>query len=131
MSIYVKFNDEGHSVEMTNVNPSSTDYVELGDDMMGKHLIKQGDSIREMTESEIEDVFKKAMIASQTIAVNNQAEHLLKNSDSLVLPDVWEAYTKEQKELVSAYRNALKNIDKQEGFPLEIVWPEAPNFKED
>jgi len=126
MSIYVKFSAEGHSIEMTNVNPNSTEYVELGDDMMGKHLIKENDSVREMTEAETEDKLKAVATAAMAVSVNNQAEHLLKESEALALPDAWEKYTADQKKEVSTYRDFLRTIKNQKGYPLEITWPEIP-----
>ena len=128
MSIFVKFNEKGHAVEMTNINPNSTDYVELGEDFMGKQLFKAGDAVRVMTEAEIEEMLKEANLAGQTIAVKNMANTLLKQSEALALPDAWSSYTDAQKAKVTAYRDFLRKVELQKGFPLEIVWPELPNL---
>jgi hypothetical protein len=128
MSIYVKFNDEGRSTEMTNVNPNSTEYVELGDDQMGKHLLKSGELITELTDEERDALFLKARIASETIGSKNMATLRLKESESLVLPDIWSSYTKAQKATVTKYRDFLRAIESQKGFPSELTWPEVPKL---
>jgi hypothetical protein len=130
MPIYVKFNEAGHSVEMTNINPDSSDFIELADEMMGKHLKKVGKKVIELTDEEVEDKFLKARIAAETISANNKAKLLLTESESLALPDAWDSYTKIQKSKVTSYRDYLRNIEKQKGFPLDLEWPELPNLKE-
>jgi hypothetical protein len=128
MTIFIKFNEKGHSVEMTNSNPNSTEYVELGDDFMGKQLLKSGDTVRVMTELEIEEMLKEASLVAQAIAVKNMANTLLKQSEALALPDAWSSYTDAQKSKVTDYRDFLRKVETQKGFPLEIVWPELPNL---
>jgi len=128
--LYVLFNSAGRSVEMTYVKPEITEYVEVADDLKGISLIKEGNSIRPMTEKEIEESLfvEKTKLAS--IAVNTQAVHLLAKSEQLVLPDAWESYTDAQKSQVKSYRDFLKNIEQQPGFPLKVEWPDLPDLKE-
>lgn len=47
---------------------------------------------------------------------------LLSASDYYVMPD----YPGENLEAVRAYRQALRDLTKQPGFPFEINWPEKP-----
>lgn len=49
---------------------------------------------------------------------------LLKQCDYFVLPDY--PASEEDRAAVLAYRDALRNIPDQEGFPQSIAWPEAP-----
>lgn len=128
--LYVLFNSAGKSVEMTNVKPESADYVEVADALMGVPLIKENNNIRPMTEKEIEESLFLERTKLASIAVNTQATHLLTKSENLVLPDAWESYTDAQKAVVKAYRDFLKNIEQQPGFPLEVKWPDLPDLKE-
>ena len=47
-------------------------------------------------------------------------------SDAVVLPDRWARMTAEQQQAWSDYRQALRDVPLQQGFPLEIVWPTKP-----
>lgn len=52
---------------------------------------------------------------------------LLQNTDWTILPDA--PFTKAQKDEWKVYRQALRDITEQEGFPENVVFPEAPVFK--
>ena len=54
-------------------------------------------------------------------------DYLLKETVDSVNPMRWEAMSDEQKDAWRAYRQALLDVPQQEGFPNNIVWPEAPN----
>ena len=54
-------------------------------------------------------------------------QKLLSESDWTILPDA--PFTKEQKDEWKIYRQALRDITEQEGFPENVVFPEAPVFK--
>lgn len=58
--------------------------------------------------------------------VRAERDRLLAESDVYVLPDRWEAYTAEQRSAWSAYRQALRDIPEQAGFPFDISWPTKP-----
>jgi hypothetical protein len=49
---------------------------------------------------------------------------LLKNSDYMVLPD--SSYDTPE---IRAYRQSLRDLPQQDGFPTNIVWPTMPNTK--
>ena len=51
---------------------------------------------------------------------------LLKESDVYVLPDRWASMTSEQQAAWSAYRQALRDLTSQSGFPQAIDWPVQP-----
>jgi hypothetical protein len=51
---------------------------------------------------------------------------LLEESDVYVLPDRWAAMTSEQQAAWSAYRQALRDLTSQSGFPQIIDWPVKP-----
>lgn len=50
----------------------------------------------------------------------------LQRSDIYVFPDRWEAYTQEEKTQWSNFRQALRDIPLQEGYPVTINWPQSP-----
>jgi hypothetical protein len=54
--------------------------------------------------------------------VRAKRTYLLAESDWTQLPDVPLA----TKQAWAAYRQALRDITEQPGFPLEVVWPEPP-----
>lgn len=45
-------------------------------------------------------------------------------TDYLAMPDY--PLSEEEKAAVMVYRQALRDIPSQEGFPREVVWPEVP-----
>lgn len=51
----------------------------------------------------------------------------LEKSDSYVLPDRWEEYTPTQKQAWKDYRQALRDIPQQAGYPTTLTWPTAPD----
>ncbi len=60
-----------------------------------------------------------------TREVRAKRDNLLKETVDSVNPMRWEALTELQKDAWRAYRQALLDVPQQEGFPTNIVWPEA------
>lgn len=58
--------------------------------------------------------------------VRAKRNRILTDTDYLVNPDY--PISDDDREAVKAYRQALRDITKQEGFPLDVVWPEKPSF---
>jgi hypothetical protein len=58
------------------------------------------------------------------IAIIQQRDYLLVQSDWTQLPDV--PLTPEQKQEWSIYRQELRNVTKQSGYPTNVVFPVAP-----
>lgn len=56
--------------------------------------------------------------------VRAERDRKIAESDYLAMPDY--PLSDEDKKAVMAYRQALRDIPTQEGFPCEVVWPEAP-----
>jgi hypothetical protein len=52
---------------------------------------------------------------------------LLNASDKHVLLDRWAAMTLDQQTAWSQYRQALRDLPAQAGFPFEIFWPVKPS----
>lgn len=57
--------------------------------------------------------------------VREKRNALLSASDFLVLPDY--PISEEEKSAVLSYRQSLRDLTLQEGFPDRIVWPELPS----
>lgn len=51
---------------------------------------------------------------------------LLAQSDVYVLPDRWAAMNAEQQTAWATYRQALRDVPQQAGFPWDIRWPTKP-----
>lgn len=60
----------------------------------------------------------------------HKRDDLLKESDLLVMNDRWMTWTQEQKDAITHYRQALRDLTKQPGFPLTTQWPDKPNLEE-
>jgi hypothetical protein len=58
--------------------------------------------------------------------VRAQRNTLLVESDVMVLPDRWAVMTPEQQTAWAAYRQTLRDITAQDGFPWAVQWPVQP-----
>lgn len=61
-------------------------------------------------------------IPAQEALVKNQRNILLSESDWTQLPDV----PLETKQAWATYRQALRDITSQEGYPFNVIWPTKP-----
>lgn len=78
------------------------------------------EQIRPYTQEEI-DICVAEELKQVTISVKNRRNTLLTECDWAMLPDA-----PTDKNLWSIYRQALRDIPEQEGFPFTIVWPTKP-----
>lgn len=62
--------------------------------------------------------------AEQMVRVKR--DELLADSDKMVLPDRWESYTNGQKTAWTVYRQQLRDLPNQMGFPYNLTWPVKP-----
>ena len=58
-------------------------------------------------------------------AVRRKRDVLLSQTDFLVMPDYPIGPT--DLEAVKTYRQALRNVPQQAGFPIEVQWPDLPS----
>ena len=56
--------------------------------------------------------------------VRAQRDAMIAETDYLMMSDY--PISEEDKALVETYRQALRDIPEQEGFPSEVQWPVAP-----
>jgi hypothetical protein len=73
--------------------------------------------VRDLTEEEIE-----ARLLEYTFATKQERNILLLESDFINFPDACVLNVQEWLE----YRQALRDVPQQAGFPKEINWPERP-----
>jgi hypothetical protein len=82
---------------------------------------------REYTEAE----YAQAAIDAQTIldklpiTIRNKRNALLVKCDWTQVADI--PFSEEQKTAWATYRQALRDITKQSGFPTDVVFPEQPS----
>lgn len=72
--------------------------------------------------SEVDVEFTEEQLAQQA---RSKRDNLLRYSDYYVMPDY--PATEEGLAEVKAYRQALRDITKQEGFPDAVTWPSVPD----
>ena len=60
--------------------------------------------------------------AAESVRENRDA--LIRETDFLMMPDY--PISSEERQTVQAYRQALRDVPQQSGFPLEIDWPALP-----
>lgn len=56
--------------------------------------------------------------------VRRERDNLISVTDYLIMSDY--PISDEDREAVKAYRQALRDITKQDGFPHDVVWPDKP-----
>lgn len=62
----------------------------------------------------------------QAARIRSERDAKLTASDVAVLPDRWAIMTTEQQTAWATYRQALRDITEQTGFPWEVQWPQEP-----
>lgn len=103
------------------------DYTQVADDsLFGKRLLKLKNKVREFTQAEYAAEAAEMDTKQKAVVIDNMARELLKQSSSLVEPDVYEAYTEDQKTAVKQYRDALRDISKQDKYPEHVDFPDKP-----
>ncbi|MGH0053809.1 MAG: phage tail assembly chaperone [Sphaerochaetaceae bacterium] len=74
------------------------------------------------------------LLDAQAINIERIAAESRERRDSLLQsvvdamnPIRWELLSEEQKQVWREYRQALLDVPEQEGFPMDIQWPENPD----
>lgn len=82
-------------------------------------------SLTFITEDEVQEIISERDAERMPESVRMQRDGLLKESDVVIIryAELGEIAPKDWIE----YRQALRDIPQQEGFPLNIVWPEKPD----
>ena len=82
-------------------------------EILGVEIVELPDPVYEPTEEELTD------------KVRRQRNRLIQATDFYLMPDY--PSTEECKKEVMAYRQALRDITEQEGFPREVKFPDMPS----
>jgi len=88
--------------------------------------------VRKATAEELEFILEheergaRDALAHHTFVMRQQRTDLLAASDWVELPSATSRLTAEQLASWVAYRQALRDVPEQEGFPNEINWPTKP-----
>ena len=73
-----------------------------------------------------ESLTEEQLLATLTANVRNRRNQLLKDSDWTQLSDVQESLDADKKTAWATYRQALRDITSQPGFPKDVTWPTTP-----
>lgn len=84
-------------------------------------IVTQKFEVRAMTDQEKETATQKQLQESRA-----KQRHLLAQSDWTELPSVVAKHTAEWSAAWAAYRNELRDLDKQEQWPFITSWPSEP-----
>lgn len=127
--IYVKFDTNNISTEMRidldSVDPN--DYTHVEDNtLFGKRLVKLENGVREFTQAEYDDEATAIDRKQKAMVIDNMAREMLKQSNELIGPDLYEDLSKDKKAAVKKYREALRDINKQETYPEYVEFPDKP-----
>jgi hypothetical protein len=135
-TIYKKINGEivsqfGGSLELLELNydPETQDYIE-GTYSREEYYIENGEPVEIPAQPKTWYEFNydtKEWQANQDLAaidILEKRKRLLIDSDWTQLPNG--PLTSEQQTAWATYRQALRDITEQAGYPLNVVWPVAP-----
>lgn len=86
------------------------------EDGVWRHTFELVDAPQDVVEERIAEIAEKVRITRR---------RLLKHSDYTQMDDAPES-VKANKEAWKVYRQALRDITLQKGFPLDVIWPEEP-----
>lgn len=102
--------------------------IEITDEQWQEFLNNQGKRRWDGTKVvEYIKVYTDEELAEQ---VRAKRDSLLRDFDLNIFcnPLHWEEYTPEQQNILTGYRQALKDIPNQSGFPSEVAFPEKPEL---
>lgn len=91
----------------------------LADQSAGKQIIERDGAVIAVDPAELLTDAEKAAHAAASVRTERDA--LLRATDYFVMPDY--PLTGAAKEALLVYRQALRDITRQEGFPYDVVWP--------
>lgn len=95
----------------------------MGMPVLENGVWKENWTITPLTEEE-----KAKVLPGLSARLREQRDYLLENSDKYALVDTYAALTQEQQAQLMAYRQALRDLPNQAGFPWNVTWPETPSF---
>lgn len=130
-TIYDKFTGEIKRTSETR-DPAPGQGAIEGSFSSSTHYVKGGEAIPlppKMNDEPVFDYLVERWVEQAGLDLRpllDRRHRLLLDSDWTQLPDVPLA----TKELWAAYRQALRDITDQPGYPMNVVWPTAPSTSE-
>ena len=79
--------------------------------------------LRPLTDQELELEDQQLQQKAFETSVRLQRNLVLEQSDKYMLLDRLDKFTKTQQQAILAYRQQLRDLPKQPGFPETVVWP--------
>lgn len=128
MKRYAAFNEDGRSTVITNLIPEGEEgvYFAVPASVTGVFLVKEGSEIRDLSAEEAEAQRLHLVAEYFTREIRAKRNRLLVEADILTQQDRWEGYSDAKKKKITAYKQALRDITKQKGFPKDVTFPEMP-----
>jgi hypothetical protein len=128
MTRYAIFDENGRSTIISNAVPDGeeSNYHPVPDDVHGTIVVKEGKKIRELNAKEIEAILTEITLKTRALEVRSKRNRLLIEADVLTHLDRWEGYSDAKKKKITAYKQSLRDITKQKGFPTDVTFPEMP-----
>lgn len=111
----------------TNDMTNQPGWQALPPDLVAEKLIlldSDAKSLRAATEEEFAAYMQKLLVSSESQRMRDRRSILLEESDKLMAVDRWNKFSPNQQQAIASYRQLLRDVPEQTGFPLEIVWPE-------
>jgi hypothetical protein len=128
--MYVKFNEQNMAKEVLGFLPPGENLADwtVCDEalMVARRIIKDGDTIRAATDAECDAELATLRVAAAANKMRWERNQMLVLSDSWVLPDRFAKFTPAKQAEITTFREALRNLPAQSGFPLEVTIPAAP-----
>jgi len=126
--IYVKFDDNNLSTSMQKDCSAEElkDFVAVPDDgLFGKRLVKTKNGVKEFSEKEYAAEAKEIDKRQKSIVIDNIVRAKLAETDHLAFPDHYESLSKADQGKIKSYRDALRNVKNQKGYPDKVDFPDA------
>lgn len=130
--MYVKLDANNRVAVAVGILPDgeqSSDWISCDDSLMGAgRLISDNGVIRAATQAEIDEELTQLRTNAASNAARFKRDQLLTEADKFTQLDRWEGFTSAQKAAITTYKQALRDITNQPGFPLDITWPTEPTL---
>ena len=128
MKRYALFDEKGRSVAISNAIPDGeeSNYFLVPEDVNGIILVKEGKKIRELNAKETEAILAEKLEKTLAKEVRAKRNRLLVEADILTQLDRWDGYSDAKKKKITAYKQSLRDLTKQKGFPTDVTFPEMP-----
>lgn len=109
-ALYTKIYNGKGEVEGIDITEAKTEVIELTEEQSTAF------------ETERQAAHQQFLIAN----TRSRRDVLLKESDLLMLVDRWEKFSQDEQNYIKQYRQLLRDLPGQEGFPFDVTFPEKP-----